>query len=95
MTDNRIKTIADTNGLPTILNKLTEECGELITAIARYQSKWVDPNNEKEELFADLIEEAADAMIMIEQLRLQTDLFDMVREAKVNRQMQRISKGDK
>ena len=92
MTDNRIKQIADCNGMEVILNKLTEEAGELITAIARYQSKWVDPNNEKEELFADLVEEAADTMIMLEQLRLQTDLFDRVREAKINRQIERMGK---
>ena len=91
MTDNRIKQIADYNGAKVILNKLTEEAGELTTAIARFQSKWVDPNNEPEELFENLIEEAADTMIMIEQLRLQCpDLFDSYKEAKVNRQMQRM-----
>ena len=91
MTDNRIKQIADYNGMEVILNKLTEECGELVTAIARFQSKWVDPDNEKEELFENLIEEAADTMIMIEQLRLQCpDLFDSYKEAKVNRQIERM-----
>ena len=92
MTDKRIKQIADANGMKVILNKLTEECGELITEIARYQSKWVDPINEKEEIFENLVEEAADTMIMIEQLRLQTDLFDRVREAKINRQIERMGK---
>ena len=33
--DSRIKQIADYNGMEVILNKLTEECGELVTAIAR------------------------------------------------------------
>ena len=36
MTDNRIKQIADYNGAKVILNKLTEEAGELTTAIARF-----------------------------------------------------------
>ena len=91
MTDNRIKQIADYNGAKVILNKLTEEAGELTTAIARFQSKIANPTSEPEELFENLIEEAADTMIMIEQLRLQCpDLFDSYKEAKVNRQMQRM-----
>lgn len=93
MTDERIKQIADANGFKVICNKLTEEAGELITAIARVQSKWVDPNNEPEELFENLIEESADTMIMIEQLRLQCpDLFDSYKEAKVNRQIEMMGK---
>lgn len=89
--DNRIKTIAEANGISTILNKLTEECGELTTAIARYQSKLVDPKNEPEEKFENLIEEAVDTMIMIEQLRLQCpELFDDYREHKINRQLERM-----
>ena len=62
-------------------------------AIARFQSKIVNPTSEPEELFENLIEEAADTMIMIEQLRLQCpDLFDSYKEAKVNRQLERMGK---
>lgn len=93
MTDNRIKTIADYNGAKVILNKLTEECGELITAIARFQSKIANPTSEPEELFENLIEEAADTLILIEQLRLQSpELFDSYREHKIERQLERMGK---
>lgn len=91
MTDNRIKTIADTNGMEIILNKLTEEAGELITAIARSQTTEFRVDTYPEEFFENLIEEAADTLILIEQLRLQSpELFDGYREAKINRQLERM-----
>lgn len=90
MTDNRIKQIADANGKETILNKLTEEVGELITAIARSQSKIFDEVDTALN-YAEMIEEAADTMIMIEQLRLQEpELFDHYREQKLKRQCERM-----
>lgn len=93
MTDNRIKQIADANGMEVILNKLTEECGELVTAIARSQSKEFRADTYPAELFGNLIEEAADTLILIEQLRLQNpDLFDNYREHKINRQLERMGK---
>lgn len=80
MTDNRIKTIADANGFKVILNKLTEECGELITAIARKD-------------YRNFYEEAADVSILIEQLRLQDEmLFDLYRKQKIKRQLERMGK---
>lgn len=88
MTDNRIKQIADINGIDTILNKLTEECGELVTAIARSQSTEF---SEDTDTVADMFEEAADTLIMIEQLRLQSPfMFDMMYTTKVERQCERM-----
>ena len=74
MTDNRIKMIADTNGFKVICNKLTEEAGELTTAIARFQSKWVDTNNEKEELGYDLDDYELEKMTRGEMINLLGDL---------------------
>ena len=96
MTDNHIKQIADYNGMEVILNKLTEECGELITAIARYKSTEVNDKLYPEELFENVIEEAADVHILAEQLRYHTTyMFNMMREAKINRQIERMGKNDK
>ena len=91
MTDNRIQQIANINGTDTILNKLTEECGELITAIARSQSTEFKVDAYPEEYFEDMIEEAVDTMIMIEQLRLQCPfMFDLMKETKIERQCERM-----
>ena len=85
MTDNRIKQIADYNGISIILNKLTEECGELVTAIAKYN------NSPVMICYKNMFEEAADVEIMIEQLKLQhPKLFEELKEQKINRQMQRM-----
>ena len=87
MTDNRIKQIADYNGFYTILNKLTEECGELITEIARYQA-----DDDGKNLY-EIYREAVDVINMIEQLRLsEQKFFDDVREYKINRQLERMGK---
>lgn len=87
MTDNRIKQIADANGISTILNKLTEECGELVTAIAKWQASDCDDYT----FWEQMVEEAVDVSIMVEQLRLSdTGLFDYLKEQKINRQLERM-----
>ena len=86
MTDNRIKTIADANGMEIILNKLTEECGELVTAIAKYNTSPVLI------CYRNMFEEAVDTEIMIEQLKLQYPrMFEELKEAKINRQLERMA----
>ena len=97
MSDNRIKQIADANGMEVILNKLTEECGELTTGISRYEAQIKLPDEVTAALkYAEMFEEAADVQIMLEQLRLQDEgLFDYYREQKTNRQLERMGKNDK
>ena len=70
------------------LNKLIEECGELIAAISRYNSQ----NGMKETL--NLIEELADVKNLIEQLELIDNKFkEGVKrniKYKVNRELERM-----
>ena len=85
MTDNRIKQIADYNSWEVILNKLTEEAGELVTAIAKYN------NSPVMICYKNMFEEAADVEIMIEQLKLQhPKLFEELKEQKIDRQLERM-----
>ena len=87
MTDNRIKTIADANGFYTLLSKVVEECAELTTEIARYQ------NDDDGMNYKQIFEEAADVMIVVEQLRHhEPTIFDETREFKINRQLERMGK---
>lgn len=89
MTDNRIKTIADANGISTILNKLTEECGELVTAIAKWQASDCDDYT----FWEHMVEEAVDVQIMLEQFRLQdVCTFECIKTDKINRQLERMGK---
>ena len=92
MTDNRIKTIADANGMEVILNKLTEECGELITAIARSQTTELREDATPEQLADDVVEEAVDTWLMLEQFRQYNRFeFDLMLVTKIERQMKRMA----
>ena len=66
MTDNRIKQIADYNGMEVILNKLTEEAGELTTAIARSQTTELreDATPEPENRIVNLITQTAQEVLV-------------------------------
>ena len=91
MTDNRIKTIADANGMEVILNKLTEECGELVTAIARSQSKEFREDATPEQFADDVVEEAVDVWLMLEQFRQYNKFeFNLMLATKIERQLERM-----
>ena len=96
MTDNRIKQIADANGMEVILNKLTEECGELITAIARSQTTEFREDATPEQFDDDVVEEAVDVWLMIEQFRQYNEFeFNLMLATKISRQLERMGKNDK
>ena len=91
--DNRIKQIADANGMEVILNKLTEECGELVTAIAKYRSGEYETLTEQMSMFDDIVMESADVHILTEQLNVSCNsqkCFDLHREQKIERQLKRM-----
>ena len=91
MTDNRIKTIADANGMEVILNKLTEECGELVTAIARSQTTEFREDATPEQFDDDVVEEAVDVWFLIEQFKQYNKFeFDLMLATKIERQIQRM-----
>lgn len=93
MTDNRIKQIADCNGMEVILNKLTEECGELVTAIARSQTTEFREDATHEQFDEDVVEEAVDVWLMIEQFRQYNKFeFDLMLATKISRQLERMGK---
>lgn len=91
MTDNSIKTIADANGMEVILNKLTEECGELVTAIARSQSTEFREDATPEQFDDDVVEEAVDVWFLIEQFKQYNKFeFDLMLATKIHRQLERM-----
>ena len=102
MTDNRIKQIADANGMEVIYNKSFEEIGELNTALARYQAEEntrykgiVEDLLIHHEVRDNLIDELADVQIMCKQiaykLNLEKEVKDMI-EYKIKRQIERMGK---
>ena len=93
MTDNRIKQIADANGMEVILNKITEECGELVTAIARSQSTEFREDATPEQFADDVVEEAVDVWFLIEQFKQYNKFeFDLMLATKIQRQLERMRK---
>ena len=81
------------------LNRLTEECGELIVAIAKFQRSGqylsIKKKEPSEEL-NNLIYEMADVENLIEQIKLDYDLVSegvkKIKEYKVNRELDRINR---
>jgi MazG nucleotide pyrophosphohydrolase domain. len=70
-------------GLETQMTKAIEECGELITAIARGD-------------FPNIAEEVADVRIMLDQIEIILGLdTGMIRQSKLERLSQRISQESK
>ena len=89
--DERIKQIADANGMKVILNKLTEEAGELITAIARSQTTEYREDATPEQFADDVVEEAVDTWLMLEQFRQYNKFeFNLMLATKIERQIQRM-----
>lgn len=67
MTDEQIKVLKqaiDTYGKDAQLDMVIEECSELIKAICKYK------RNNVNEYFVEVLEEAADVRIMLEQIQL-------------------------
>ena len=79
--------IMDHYGEDRQLEKLVEECAELIKAIMK--SKTIDDN---------VVEEMADVKNLIQQFELKQnrlkDTVDLIIMCKVNRQLERIEKGE-
>lgn len=72
-------------GTENQLNKAIEEAGELIQAIAKYNSEPSEENRKH------LAEECADVLIMIQQLEEVTgDMVNEFIQQKINRQLKRI-----
>lgn len=64
-----IQSIAERNGLETVLSLLQEECAELIQAVSKlHRADRHGDAMRKEKAGDDLIEEAADVSIMLDQL---------------------------
>lgn len=73
--------------------QLVEECAELIQAVTKYER-----TNSPAARY-NLIEEMADVEIMLEQMRQtltvsEQDTLHQIRNAKINRQLQRIVRGE-
>lgn len=88
----KIKKIADYYKLQHQLNKLNEELIELLQANQDYSLKLA--LNDDDINMDHLVEEMADVSIMIEQLIYlleAEELFEAIKELKVNRQIGRIA----
>lgn len=84
--EKKLHMIADRYGLSHQMYKLMEECGELITAAAKY-----DPHDYRTGYH--LAEELADVKVMIEQIEYLLGIHDVVQEymgEKINRQIRRM-----
>lgn len=81
--------IANHYGVENQLIKTVEECGELQTAIARYLCS---TGNAAADVMENIIEESADAYIIVLQLRalLSPDKFDKMVQYKLARQQKRM-----
>lgn len=86
--DEEIRKIADHYGVEAQIGQTYEELGELIVALHKYQRKPCY------DAYRNVVEEIADAMIMIEQVRALLgiatyEVVDVI-DSKVARQIERI-----
>ncbi len=85
--NQNIKRIAKHYGFQHQVKKTTEECGEFIVALSKLA------NGEGTQ--ADVLEEMADVMVMLEQvqyfLNIDSGLLHKTMEAKVRRQIRRMN----
>lgn len=103
MVDERIVRIADEYGYDAQSRQCIEEMSELTQAINKFWRKQlkcgeVDLNAAgfRNKEYENLVEEIADVEIMIEQMKVFMDCEDFVTEVveeKLNRQIERITKG--
>ena len=104
MNNEAIKKIAKNNGFDEASRQLFEEVGELIVAVNKYHREIKKPIHtpsdciDKQYLSLQIMEEIADATIMIEQIKyllsLNSDDIDLFIEKKLNRQLERIEKNE-
>lgn len=84
--EQKLRMIADTYGLELQIYKLIEECGELVTAAAKY-----DPHDYR--MGYHLAEEMADVKVMLEQVEYLLSIHGTVQEymdEKIDRQIRRM-----
>lgn len=88
--DERLKKIAVHYGYTAQREQLIEECSEAILAAQKCKRHGSHGN------FVNLCEEVADVLIMAQQMRIlmSTSLIDSFIDKKLNRQLERISKGE-
>ena len=86
--EEKLRMIADTYGLELQIDKLIEECGELVTAAAKY-----DPHDYRTGYH--LAEEMADVKVMLEQVEYLLNIHGTVDDymsEKIDRQIGRMRK---
>ena len=96
---DKIKRIANHYGLAKQQRQLAEECGELIQATSKYMrfqetsyASTVDWS-----YLQNVIEEIADVEVMLDEIKhllnISDEAIEGIKEKKVDRQLERISKG--
>lgn len=98
MKDKLLK-IINNYGVTNQLKKLNEECYEFIEAVSEYRDVEVYIKTPAYEFHRKhMIEEFADVMVMLEQFKAYYELDNQeimdIMEYKINRQIDRIEKGD-
>lgn len=86
--DKQIRFIATHYGANHQLVKLSEECGELVTASSKYQL-----DNGDVDIFKNLVEELADVEILTAQIKFLLNIeeeVDMVKSEKLDRTIERM-----
>ena len=88
--------IIEHHGIDKQLDQLIEECGELIVAISKYKRYIPGGNSIDVSLIHEIVQELGDVKNLIEQLELSSEFIgegvSKVKEYKVNREIDRISK---
>lgn len=92
--EKRVGEILRHYGEQTQRRQLVEECAELIQAITKYERSGTAAAR------YNLIEEMADVEIMLEQMRqtlteTERDTMQRISNAKINRQLTRITRGER
>lgn len=91
--EKRCGDILEHYGATAQRRQLVEECAELIQAVAKYE------RTGSETAYYNFIEELADVEIMLEQMRQtltdrERDTLLRTETVKINRQLQRIARGE-
>lgn len=88
--ENELKQIAEHYGLRLQMRQLIEEMAELTQVICKSERYDIETVRDH------LVEEVADVDIVLSQVKylLGDSEFDKIKDAKIKRQMQRITKGE-
>lgn len=80
LADKEINALVDAIGVPALLEQMTEECLELGHACSKYSRHLRNENpvhgKTEKELIANILEEMADVMVTMRELRKVTDVID-------------------